>query len=65
MSRKKVKRYKAIHPERVKISKGQENLRAGRRNQNLDVDTRTQVPTEELKIAPLLDKKDLKKGITG
>ena len=56
-----MKRYKAIHPERVKISKGQENLRAGRRNQNLDVDTRTQVPTEESKTALLLDKKDLKK----
>ena len=60
-----MKRYTAIHPERVKISKGQENLRAGRRNQDLDVDTRTQEPTEELKTAPLLDKKDFKKGITG
>ena len=60
-----MKRYTAIHPERVKISKGQENLRTGRRNQDLDMDTRTQVATGKLTTAPLLDKKDFKKGITG
>ena len=36
----------------------------GQRTQDLDVDKRTQVPTEEYKTAPLLAKKDLKKGIT-
>ena len=64
--RKKAERIsKAIHPEKVKsFSKFLKNLNAGQHTQDVALNSRIKVPTEESKPAPLSVKKDLKKGIT-